>query len=275
MNMERFNIRAFKKDKKVKHFVTWRTNNIIAFFLSVKRSGVKYNNDILLVILSYLTFNDITHPDVKDIKESSNYIRYCKSPYVISKINNYTILKHLKVIIDNDLHELIFKDIDFVRLFLTNTKRYNYLNYINKSIFKDRNNVLKLIPIFPKIYLFDYISEELKFDRGIIFKILTYRQYSEKYLRAIFSKYGNNKEMVEEILKRRPELYPKASRSYRRDKELLLMCVTKYPINMKYIPEKYRHDFDLLRKIYKINKDCGVFMSSNLDFIKRGSSKLI
>ena len=47
------------------------------------------------------------------------------------------------------------------------------------------------------------------------------------------------------------------------------MCITKHPNNMKHIPEKYRYDFDLLKKIYTINKNCGVFMSSNLDFIKK------
>ena len=48
------------------------------------------------------------------------------------------------------------------------------------------------------------MPEELKFDRGIIFKVLTYKKYSEKYSRAIFSKFGRDKNMVYEILKRRP-----------------------------------------------------------------------
>jgi hypothetical protein len=262
----KFSIKVFLKNRKVKNFVKWRTNNLMAFFLSIKKSGIKYNEDILILILTFLNLENITHPDVKDIEKCESHINYCQSPYVILKLNMYINLRWVKTIVSKNLHTLIFKDMNFIKVFLRDYGCYKYINYIDKDIFKNRDNVIELIPIFSKNMLYEYIPEELKFDRGIIFKILMYRKYSEKYLRAIFSKFGKDKNMIEEILKRRPELYPKASRSFRRDKNILIMCVTKYPNNMNHLPEKYRHDFDLMKKIYSINKSCGVYMSSNLIF---------
>jgi hypothetical protein len=258
-----------RRDNNIKYFTKWRLNNIMAFFLSIRKSGIEYNKDILILILSHLNLKDLTHPNVEDIKKNNHFIYFCQSSYVVSKLDRYKILNHIRSVDDVNLNKLIFKDINLIKFFFSISKRYEYkyMKYIDMSIFKNKDNILNLIPIFPKSYLFDYIPEEFKFDRCIIFKVLTCKQYSEKYLRAIFTKYGKDKDMIEEILKIRPELYTRVSRYIRRDKDILVMCVTKYPPNMNYIPEKYRYDFDLLKRIYKNNKACGSFMSSNLDFI--------
>ena len=93
----RFSIKKFLKNRKVENFLKWRINNIMSFFLSVKKSGIEYNEDILILILSFLSLEDITHPDVKDIEKSHTLIHYCQTPYVISKLNRYVTLKYLRI----------------------------------------------------------------------------------------------------------------------------------------------------------------------------------
>lgn len=235
----------------------WRRNCILTFFLSINRLEIEYNYDILLLILKWLNVEDIVNPSIKEINENESLIKFCTSPWVISQLNRFLIIRRLDLIVHMKLGDIIFNDIEFVT-FLLKLRKYEYINDINPEIFKKKENVMKLIPVFHKYGINDYVKDDFKFDQDVVLRSVKSGRYSEKYMRGVFARYKNDKEFVSKLITLDPSQYFRLKKEFKEDKEIVLKAL-KWEKNMIHFPKVILNDFKFVKEILKKNYRCAKY----------------